>query len=116
MRKPPKHRWSSSTSRAVAAQAGQRGPGQSGQNGREQGAPVDISIFDVGGQGRGRGGEKVEQIDPLGQGLGDAGEGGHIDQQQRAAADTEAGEYAGGRPGDERNEPAHQNKRALTPP
>lgn len=49
---------------------GQSGASQPGQDGGPDGLTVDIAIFDVGGQGGGGSGEKVEQVDALGQILG----------------------------------------------
>ena len=95
---------------------GQSGASQPGQDGGPDGLTVDIAIFDVGGQGGGGSGEKVEQVDALGQILGHPGEGGHIDEQQGAAADSEAGEHAGDGAGQEGDGPRHQKNSALTPP
>ena len=70
----------------------------------------------MGGQGGGGSGEKVEQVDALGQILGHPGKGSHIDEQQGAAADSEAGEHAGDGAGQEGDGPSHQKNSALTPP
>ena len=76
----------------------------------------NIAVFDVGGEGERGGGEKIEQVDSLGYGLGQAGNGGHIDEQQGASAHSKAGKYPGTRSGGQGNDPAHQNNRVRTPP
>ena len=68
------------------------------------------------GQGGGRRGQKIEQVDALGQILGYTGERGHVDKQQGSAADPKAGEHAGGRSGQKGDPPAHQKNSAFTPP
>ena len=77
---------------------------------------IRIAFFVVGGQGGGGSGKKVEQVDALGQILGYPGKGSHIDEQQGAAADSEAGEHAGDGAGQEGDGPRHQKNSALTPP
>ena len=80
---------------------------------------LDLAValpYLAGGQGRGGGGEKIEQVDPLCQVLLHTGEGGHIDQQQCAAAHAEAGEHAGHGSGQGGHQPAHRPKSDLKPP
>ena len=67
------------------------------------------AVFYMGGQGQGRGGEEVKEIDPLGQILGHSGEVGHIDEEQSAASHPEAREDPGGQPGEKG---PHQAKKA----
>ena len=93
----------------------QSGADKPRQDGGKERFFLDIAVFHVGGQGGGGGGQEVQQIDPLGQVLGDRREVGHIDQQQGAAADAEAGQHPGGRPGQQGDEPVRHSS-ALTPP
>ena len=61
----------------------------------------------MGGQGGGSGGQKIEQIDPLGSLLRNPGKGSEIDQQKRAAADPKGGQNPGDRPGGKGDPPGH---------
>ena len=70
---------------------GKSGAKQPCENSGEGGFAVDETVFDMGGKGGGGGGEKVEEIDSLSQMLIHVLKGGHIDEKQCAASDTEAG-------------------------
>ena len=94
---------------------GEGGAGQAGGDGGQEGRLFKIPVFDMGGQSQQPGGEEIEQIDPLGQVLVQAGEGGHIDEQQRAAAHAEAGQDAGCPAHRQRKQPMIHS-RFFTPP
>ena len=95
--------------------AGEGGAHQPGGDGGEQGFFLHVAVFQVGGEGGGRGGQEIEQVDPLGQGLGHPGKAGHVDEQQRAAAHPEAGQHPGGRPRQGGDDPLLHSS-AFTPP
>lgn len=62
------------------------------------GAPVDGSPLQVLRQRGPGGGQEVQQIDPLGGLLGESGQKGQVEQQQRPPANAEGGQHAGGQP------------------
>lgn len=71
-----------------------RGSDQPSQNGWAGRFFFNISVFNMTGEGGSGGGEKVEQIDPLGKMLVKAGNGSHVDQKQGSAPNPEAGQNA----------------------
>ena len=80
----------------------QRGARQSGQDGGRRCFLVYIPVAHMGEERRGRCGQEIEQIDPLGQVLRDTGHRGEIEEQKGPPAHAEARENAG--------QPAHQHR------
>lgn len=60
-------------------------------------------------------GKKIEQVDALRQMLFHTGEAGHVNEEQGAAPDSEAGENTGSRAGQQGKEPFFHNS-AFTAP
>ena len=67
-------------------------------------------------QGSGGSRQEIEQIDPLGLVLVQGGEGGQVDQQQRAAANPKRREDPRDPAGEQGEQPSHHPTKALQAP